>query len=115
MSNNARLQCNNEECPGRDVWEPSFVMHTYHIEEHDYHLDSDGSVGDHIADSEEYDGRATGVIHGVRCQHCNKDVEVPQDWYNRNPAMWDPDLQISWAIRQDRRIPENVAGGKWKK
>ena len=78
---NVRLQCNNEECPGRDGLEPSFVMHTYHIEEHDYHLDPDGSVGDRIADSREHDARATGMIHCVRCQHCNKEVEVPQDWY----------------------------------
>ncbi|MCA2003757.1 MAG: hypothetical protein LDL06_03210 [Candidatus Nitrosotenuis sp.] len=107
-----KLECNNPRCQRKNDEEPSFVLHTYHIEEHDYQMDADGNVGEYLTE-EQYEGRATGVIHSIRCEYCDGIITVPQKWMNKNPAMWDPNLHIHWAIIQNNKIPKNVAKGEW--
>ena len=110
-----KLQCSNLKCPRRKEEESSFVLHTYHIEEHDYQIDEDGNVGEYRTEIGcEYEGKATGVIHCIQCEYCEGIIKVPQEWMNKNPAMWDPNLHIHWAITQNSKIPNNVAKGKWK-
>ena len=113
-TDDTRLQCRNQKCPRKKEGESSFVLHTYHIEEHDYQIGEDGDIGQYITESNEYEGRATGVIHSIRCEYCGGIVAVPQSWMNKNPAMWDPNLHMHWAITQNSKIPKNIAKGEWK-
>lgn len=112
-TDDTRLQCRNQKCPRKKEEEPSFILHTYHIEEHDYQIDEDGNVGEYITEGE-YEGRATGVIHSIRCEYCDGIITSPQEWMNKNPAMWDPNLHIHWAITQNSKIPNNVTKGEWR-
>jgi hypothetical protein len=107
-----KLECNNPRCPRKEE-EPSFVLHTYHIEEHDYQIDADGNVGEYLTEGQ-YEGRATGVIHSIRCEYCDGVITVLQKWMDKNPAMWDPTLSIHWAIIQNSKIPQNLAKGEWR-